>query len=117
MATPGRLDPITHYDRVRLISLIAQDIPDLRAFVSATLGKLANTDDRSRELRETLLAFLEANKSYTAVARTSHLHKNTVVQRVTRASELTSLDITRDLDIHVALMVVDVLGEEILADA
>jgi DNA-binding PucR family transcriptional regulator len=81
MATPGRLDPITHYDRVRLISLIAQDIPDLRAFVSATLGKLANTDDRSRELRETLLAFLEANKSYTAVARTSHLHKNTVVQR------------------------------------
>ena len=117
MATPGRLDPITYYDEVQLISLMAQDISDLRAFVTATLGNLAGTDDRSRELRETLLAFLDANKSYTAVARSSHLHKNTVVQRVTRASELTGLDITRDVDVHIALMVVDVLGEEILADA
>ena len=117
MATPGRLDPITYYDEIQLLSLMAQDISDLRAFVTARLGNLAGTDDRSRELRETLLAFLDANKSYTAVARSSHLHKNTVVQRVTRASELTGQDITRDVDVHVALMVVDVLGEEILADA
>jgi PucR C-terminal helix-turn-helix domain/GGDEF-like domain len=120
MATPGRLEPITYYDRVRLISLMAQDTAELRAFVTAitaTLGNLAGTDERSRELRETLLAFLEANKSYTAVARSSHLHKNTVVQRVTRASELTGLDITRNVDIHVALMVIDALGEDILADA
>ena len=117
MATPGRRDPITYYDRVRLISLMAQDIAKLRAFVTATLGNLAGTDERSHELRETLLAFLEANKSYTAVARSSHLHKNTVVQRVTRASELTGLDITRDVDVHVALMAVDLLGEHLLADA
>jgi DNA-binding PucR family transcriptional regulator len=116
MATPGRVDPITYYDEVRLISLLAQDIPDLRAFVTATLGNLAGKDERSRELRETLLAFLEANRSYTAVARSSHLHKNTVVQRVTRAAELTGLDTTRDVDIHVALLAVDVLGEDILAD-
>jgi DNA-binding PucR family transcriptional regulator len=116
MATPGRLDPITYYDRVRLLSLMAQDFAELRAFVTATLGNLAGTDERSRELRETLLAFLEANKSYTAVARSSHLHKNTVVQRVTRAIELTGIDTTRDVDIHVALMAVDVLGEDILAD-
>ena len=69
-----------------------------------------------RELRKTLLGFLDANKSYTAVARSSHLHKNTVVQRVTRASELTALGVTRDVDVHIALMVVDVLGEEFLAD-
>jgi DNA-binding PucR family transcriptional regulator len=116
LAGPGRLDPITYYDQVRLLSLMAQDIPNLRAFVTATLGNLAGKDERSRELRETLLAFLEANKSYTAVARSSHLHKNTVVQRVTRASELTGLHVTRDVDIHVALMAVDVLGEDILAD-
>ena len=96
---------------------MAKDITDLRAFVTVTLGNLTGTDERSRELRETLLEFLEANKSYTAVARSSHLHKNTVVQRITRASELTGLDTTRDLDIHVALMAVDLLGEDLLADA
>jgi DNA-binding PucR family transcriptional regulator len=117
MTTPGRLEPITYYDRVRLLWLMAQDIAELRAFVTATLGSLAGTDDRSRELRETLLAFLDENKSYTAVARSSHLHKNTVVQHVTRASELVGLGITRDVDIHIALMAVDMLGEDVLADA
>ncbi|MFD7012526.1 PucR family transcriptional regulator [Rhodococcus jostii] len=116
MASPGKLDPITYYDRVRLISLVAKDIPDVQTFVTATLGGLAGRDERSHELRETLLAFLEANKSYTAVSLSSHLHKNTVVQRVKRASELTGRDITNHLDLHVALMLVDVLGERVLAD-
>jgi DNA-binding PucR family transcriptional regulator len=60
---------------------------------------------------------VRGDKSYTAVARSSHLHKNTVVQRITRASELTGLDITRDLDIRVALMAVDLLGDDLLTDA
>lgn len=117
MAAPGQLDPITHYGQVQLLSLMAQDMADLRTFVVATLGGLAGRDDRSRELRQTLLAFFNANKSYTAVARSSHLHKNTVVQRVMRANELTAPHAARDLDIHVALMAVDVLGEDVLADA
>jgi DNA-binding PucR family transcriptional regulator len=114
MASSGRLDPITYYDEVRLLSLMAKDIPGARAFVISTLGNLAGTDDRTRELRETLLAFFQANKSYTAVAAFSHLHKNTVVQRVTRASELAGRDMTKHVDVHVALMVVHVLGERIL---
>ncbi len=116
MAKPGRLDPVTRYDQVRLLWLMAQDTAELRVFVTATLGSLAGTDDRSRELRATLFAFLEANKSYTAVARSSHLHKNTVVQRVTRATELTALHAARDIDIYVALMAVDVFGEDVLAN-
>ena len=114
MAGPGRLGQIAYYDQVRLVSLVAKDIPDARAFVTATLGGLAGTDERSHELRETLLAFLEANRSYTAVALSSHLHKNTVVQRVKRASELTGRDMTNHLDLHVALMLVDILGERVL---
>lgn len=117
MAIPGRLDPITYFDRVRLLALVSKNIPDAREFVTATLGSLAGADERSRELRETLLAFLEANKSYTAVARSSHLHKNTVVQRVTRAIELTGRDVANDVDLHVALMLVDVLGERVIADS
>ncbi len=117
MTAPGRLNPITYYDGVRLLSLMAQDMSGLRTFVTATLGRLAGRDERSHELRETLFAFYEANKSYTAVARSSHLHKNTVVQRVTRAGELTALRTARDVDIHVALMVADMFGEDVLDDA
>jgi DNA-binding PucR family transcriptional regulator len=69
------------------------------------------------KLRETLIAFLEENRSYTSVARSSHLHKNTVVQRVTRAIELTGRDVTDGIDVHVALMLVDVLGERVIADS
>jgi DNA-binding PucR family transcriptional regulator len=83
----------------------------------ATLGSLTGRDERSRELRETLFTFFEANKSYTAVARSSHLHKNTVIQRVTRAIELTAQHPARDIDIRVALMMVDMLGENVLADS
>lgn len=114
LAAPGRLEPITYYDEVRLLSLMAKDIPGARAFAVSTLGSLAGTDERTRELRETLLAFFEANKSYTAVAVSSHMHKNTVVQRVTRASELAGRDMTKHVDVHAALMLVHVLGERIL---
>lgn len=75
LAAPGRLDPIAYYDEVRLLSLMAKDIPGARGFVFSTLTGLAGTDERTRELRETLLAFFQANKSCTAVAVSSHLHK------------------------------------------
>lgn len=114
MAAPGRLEPITYYDQVRLVSLMAKDIPAARAFVASTMGSLAGTDGRSRELRETLLAFFQANKSYTAVAQSTHLHKNTVVQRVTRACELAGRDLTKHMDVHVALMLAHVLGDRVL---
>ena len=69
MAVPGRLDPIAYFERVRLLSLIAQDVSGLRSFVRATLKHLANRDERSRELRDTMLAFFESNKSYTESPR------------------------------------------------
>lgn len=117
MAAPGRLDAITYYDQVRLLSLMVNDISAAREFVVSTLGSLAGADERSRELRETMLAFFRANKSHTAVAHSSHLHKNTVIQRVTKANELLGRDTTNPLDVHVALMLVDVLGDRVLASA
>jgi sugar diacid utilization regulator len=114
MAESGRLDPVTYYDQVRLISLLAKDLPAAGAFVVSTLGRLAGTDERSHELRETLFAFLQANRSYTAVAHSSHLHKNTVIQRVMKASELAGRDMTKHIDVHVALMLVRVLGDRVL---
>lgn len=117
MADPGRLDSITYYDQVRLISLLVKEPRAAEAFVVSTLGSLGGADERSRELRETLFAFLEANKSYTAVAHSSHLHKNTVIQRVMKASELAGRDMTKHTDVHVALMLVHVLSDRVLGSS
>lgn len=117
LAEPGRLDPITYYDQVRLLSLLVTDSRAAEAFVVSTLGSLAGTDKRSHELRETLFAFLEANRSYTAVAHSSHLHKNTVIQRVVKANEAAGRDVTKHVDVHVALMLVHVLGDRVLASS
>ena len=117
IASPKGPSVITHYDHMRLVSLLLRDVSEAKTFVAATLGPLGHADPRTQELRQTLLAFLEANKSYTAVARSSHLHKNTLVQRVARANELAGRDMTNDLDVHVALKLVEVLGEAVLEDS
>jgi DNA-binding PucR family transcriptional regulator len=116
-AVPGRFDPIIYYDRVRLLSLVINDVPSISAFVFDTLGGLAGTGDRARELRETLLAFFEADKSYTAVSRLLHMHKNTVIRRVAKANELAGRDLTTGIDGHVALLLTDALGVEDFASS
>ena len=84
LARPGHLGPLVRYEQVRLLDVLSQDMSLAREFVITELGGLASTKARTQELRATLLQFLAANRSYQAVARTSHLHKNTVVKRVAR---------------------------------
>lgn len=110
LTDPGQLGPVVYYDRVRLLSLVIGGIPSVSEFVSDTLGGLANADDRARQLRETLLKFFEADKSYTAVSRLSHMHKNTVIRRVAKANELAGRNVATGVDVHVALMLIDLLG-------
>ncbi|SKQ35004.1 regulator of polyketide synthase expression [Mycobacteroides abscessus subsp. massiliense] len=109
-SVPGHFAKILYYDQVRLLSLVVKDPTAITRFVTATLGDLAGSDERSRELRETLLAFHTTDRSYTAVARSSHMHKNTVIQRVARASELAGRDLTRGVDTHVALLLTEAFG-------
>jgi DNA-binding PucR family transcriptional regulator len=86
-----------------------------RDFVITELRGLASTDARARELRTTLLDFLAANRSYQAVARSSHLHKNTVVKRIARAKQLIGAPIPdRQLEIHTALQLTDAFGDRML---
>jgi len=114
LASPLKRASVAYYDRMQLLSLLLKDVDEARAFVMTALGPLTHSDPRAEELRDTLLAFFEANKSYAAVARSSHLHKNTVVQRVARAIELAGRDVTSDLDVHIALKLVEALGESVL---
>ena len=75
LARTGRFGPVVCYEQVRLLDVLSQDMSLAREFVIAELGGLASTDARARELRTTLLEFLAANRSYQAVARSSHLHR------------------------------------------
>jgi DNA-binding PucR family transcriptional regulator len=100
---------------VRLLDVPSQEMSVAGDFVIAELGGLASTDARARELRTTLLEFLVANRSYQAVARSSHLQKNTVVKRVARAEQLLGAPIAdRQLEIHTALQLADIFGDRML---
>ncbi|WP_457100099.1 PucR family transcriptional regulator [Microbacterium sp. P5_E9] len=114
VAVPGRIGPVVRFHDVQLVAMLTADLPAAREFVVARLGALADSGERAGELRETMLAFLEAGESYTAVAHTHHLHKNTVVQRVKRAAELMGNGDDHTLETHVALLLTSVLGERVL---
>jgi len=114
VAAPGKIGPVVRFHDVQLYAMLTADLPAAREFVVTRLGALADSGERAHELRETMLAFLEAGESYTAVAHTHHLHKNTVVQRVKRASELMGSGDDHTFETHVALLLASVLGERVL---
>jgi DNA-binding PucR family transcriptional regulator len=115
LARTGRFGPVVRYEQVRLLDVLSQDMSLARDFVIAELGGLASTDARAQELRTTLLEFLAANRSYQAVARSSHLHKNTVVKRVARAEQLIGAPISdRQLEVQTALQLADVFDDRLL---
>ena len=59
----------------------------LQAWVTETLGALADDDDHNARLRDTLRVFLQENGSYKSTAERLLLHKNTVQYRVRKAEE------------------------------
>ncbi|EHK83991.1 GAF domain-containing protein, partial [Saccharomonospora azurea SZMC 14600] len=61
----------------------------VQAFVDATIGPVLEWDaERGSALLPTLAAYLDNRCSPVATARALHLHKNTVLQRLDRVSEL-----------------------------
>jgi DNA-binding PucR family transcriptional regulator len=86
---------LSHAD-VAPVALLMDDPVELHAFVTATLGALAAPDPRSEDLRETLLAYLEANRSYHLAASRLHVHRNTVHYRVQQAMEQVDAELGSD---------------------
>ena len=81
-------DRIALYRDLEVATLAAQDQNRAAEFVVTTLGPLAADDPTSARLRETLRVFLaEAENAPRAAARL-HTHRNTVLQRVARATDL-----------------------------
>ena len=85
-------------------------------FVAETLGGLAAADERSERLRRTLRLFLaEADNASLAAARL-HTHRNTVLQRLGKATELLGYPPgDRRLAVMTALEIVHFVGPKVLA--
>jgi hypothetical protein len=109
--------PVTRYERVELVSLLAADVPRAREFVVRRLGALASPSEPAARLRETVLAFLIAGGSGTRVAKQMYVHQNTVAYRVKRAEELLGRRVTDDpVELTCALTLAAVLSAAVLDD-
>lgn len=74
------------YRDVRLLHLLLHDHAAALAFAREELGDLAAVEHT--ELRTTLRAFLDSGRDSTATAARLGIHRNTVMRRLSRATEL-----------------------------
>lgn len=79
---------LAFYHDLEVTALAAQNHDRAAEFVTTTLGPLAvDTPDAAR-LRETLRVFLDEAENAPRAAARLHTHRNTVLQRVARATEI-----------------------------
>jgi len=103
------------YSELEVTALAAHDERRAAEFVAATLGPLAADEPNAARLRESLRVFLdEADNAPRAAARL-HTHRNTVLQRIARATELLGHDVgERRLALALALELAHQLGPRVL---
>ncbi|PQM45072.1 hypothetical protein C1Y40_04778 [Mycobacterium talmoniae] len=73
---------------MEVTELAAQTLDRAAEFVAATLGPLAANNPSAARLRESLRVFLDEAENAPRAAVRLHTHRNTVLQRVGRATEL-----------------------------
>ena len=106
---------ITYFGDLGIYRLLLglKNTQELEAFYQDTLGSLAAYDQkRSGELTETLRAYFAAQNSPTEAARLLHLHRNTLLYRLSRIHQITGLDLQDAetcLALHLALRVEETL--------
>ncbi len=97
-----------------LLALKERNLDHLRRFYNDTLGPLVEHDDRKQsDLVRTLNGFFEANGNLAKAADDLKVHRNTLVYRLDRISELTDLDLNdadNRLILHLALKIQRVLA-------
>lgn len=103
------------YRDLEVVLLMAADYPRARAFVAGQLGGLLGRDRQAAELRHTLKAYFDAHSSPNETARRLHVARNTVSARVHKAAECLGRDFGDNVfDLHAALVLAEVFGDEIL---
>jgi len=114
----GDRESTTYYGDLKLYQLLLalkeRNLDHLRRFHQATLGPLVEYDERKQaDLIRTLNGFFEANGNLAKAASDLDVHRNTLVYRLERISELTGLnldDADNRLLLHLALKVRRVLA-------
>ena len=107
---------ITWYRDQELASLLTNDLERARSFVLRELGELASPDPGVARLRETLRLYLQSWGSHVRTAELLKVHQNTVAYRIRRAEQLRGRPAgERRAELEAALLLVDRLGDEILA--
>jgi DNA-binding PucR family transcriptional regulator len=76
-----------HQD-LEVTALAGRDLARAAEFVADTLGPLAADTPSAARLRETVRVFLDEAENAPRAADRLHTHRNTVLQRVARATEL-----------------------------
>ena len=103
------------YHELEVTALAAQDRRRAAEFVATTLGPLAIDDPSAARLRETLRVFLDEAENAPRAATRLHTHRNTVLQRVARATEhLGHRPGERRLALELALELAHQLGPRVL---
>ncbi|WP_280181586.1 PucR family transcriptional regulator [Nocardia farcinica] len=78
---------IVSFTEIAPIAMLADDLDELTAFVTATLGPLAVDTVRTAELRETMRIYLSCHRSPAATAEKMSMHRNTVRYRIQQVTE------------------------------
>ncbi|GAA5148312.1 PucR family transcriptional regulator [Pseudonocardia eucalypti] len=81
-------DRLAFHQDLEVTALAAQDQTRAAEFVAGTLGPLAADTPSATRLRETLRVFLDEAENAPRAAARLHTHRNTVLQRVARVTEL-----------------------------
>jgi hypothetical protein len=112
---PGSVVP---YRRVELAALLSADLERTQRFVRTQLGPLAADDDEHARLRATLRVYLDERGSRQATADRLGVHANTVGNRVRACQQALGRDaVLHRVELHVALMLAQLLGPSVLGDA
>jgi purine catabolism regulator len=114
----GDREQTTFYGDLKLFQLLLalkeRNLDHMRRFYAETLGPLVEHDERKQgDLIRTLNGFFEANGNLAKAATDLDVHRNTLVYRLERISELTGLeldDADNRLILHLALKVQRVLA-------
>jgi PucR family transcriptional regulator, purine catabolism regulatory protein len=114
----GDIEKSTFYGDLKLYQLLLalkeRNLEHMRRFYDETLGPLVEHDERKQsDLIRTLNGYFEANGNLAQAAKDLDVHRNTLVYRLERISELTELDLNdadNRLILHLALKIQRVLA-------
>jgi DNA-binding PucR family transcriptional regulator len=96
--------------------LLGRDVPAAADFVRRVLGDLAEDSPTAAGLRESVRIFLDEGSNAPRAAARMFTHRNTMLQRVDRASRLLGYRPEENrLSVAVALELAHHLGSQVLA--